>query len=251
MIRLPALLALSLLAAGCDRQARWTDPPALASARTDEAAGIRFVEIVTGGASASDKLPLVVAIHGFGGAPTHFLARADLASITARARIVAPYGTTPVGRGFAWFTGEGDAHLAEDMRATADRLAAMIAEVVKTRPTDGKALVVGFSQGGMLSYALAVLHPEVVRAAFPVSGLLPESLRPSAWPPDKDKPRLFAFHGAADEMVGIDGDRATVRRLVEVGLPVQLTEYPGEAHTVSSDMRRDLQKAIAQELARR
>jgi phospholipase/carboxylesterase len=248
MSRLAALLALLLLAAGCDRHAPSGGAPALASAPGDEAAGVRFVEIVTGGASASDTLPLIVAIHGFGGSPEHFLRRAELGSLGARARIVAPFGLTPVDMGFAWFAGEGTDHLAEDMRAVADRLAAMITELVKRRPTTGRPVVTGFSQGGMLSYALAVLHPEVVRAAFPASGLLPEGLLPSAWPAGKEMPRVHAFHGTADDRVPIDGDRATSRRLVDLGLPAELTEYPGEGHTVSSEMKRDILRALAKEV---
>jgi phospholipase/carboxylesterase len=250
VIRRSFLLALALLAAGCDMHAPWGGAPALVSARTGEAAGIRFVEIVTGGANASDTLPLVIAIHGFGGSPSHFLVRAELPSLAARARVVAPYGLQPVGKGFAWFTGDDDSKLAEDMRRVADQLSAMIAEVARTRPTAGKPIVTGFSQGGMLSYALAVLHPEVVRAAFPASGLLLEALRPSAWPAGKEMPRLHAFHGTADEMVPIDGDRATVRQLVAIGVPVELTEYRGEGHTLSSEMKRDLLGAITRELGR-
>lgn len=223
-------------------------PTAGAAAPRDEAAGVRFVEVLTGGASASDTLPLVIALHGFGGRPDHFVRRAELASLGVRARIIAPYGVTPLDQGFAWFTREDPEHLTDDMRAVADRLAAMIAEIVQHRPTVGKPVVTGFSQGGMLSYAIAVLHPESVRAAFPAGGLLPVGLQPSAWPTGKEMPRVHAFHGTADTRVPIDADRATSRRLVEVGLHAELTEYPGEGHTLSPEMKRDLLRDLAKEL---
>ena len=143
---------------------------------------MRFVEILTGGASPSDSLPLVVGIHGLGGRPENF--GRVLSSLTTRARLVLPYGLEPYGEGFAWFLPwRDDAELAAGTTRAANRLAAMIDELVQRRPTAGKPIVTGFSEGGILSFALAVLHPESVRATFPVSGLLAPSLWPSQWPP--------------------------------------------------------------------
>ena len=47
----------------------------------------------------------------------------------------------------------------------------------------GKVVVTGFSQGGMLSYALALHHPELIEYALPISGMLPEVLWPTTPPP--------------------------------------------------------------------
>jgi phospholipase/carboxylesterase len=245
--RLYPLLSLVLLAAACGGLP-WGGSPGVTWTRNDEAAGVRFIETVTGGASASDTLPLVVAIHGFSGKPNDFLTLATLSSLTARARVVAPYGLAPAGDGFAWFDGSDGRQLPENMRRAADSLAAMIDALVKSRPTAGKPIVTGFSQGGMMSYALAVLHPDLVRAAFPASGYLPPPLCPSAWPAGKEMPRLHAFHGAADGAIPIARDRATVQQLAALGLHVELTVYPGEGHVVSTRMKRDLRQALAQEL---
>jgi phospholipase/carboxylesterase len=120
----------------------------------------------------------------------------------------------------------------------------MIDEIVRRRPTAGKPIVTGFSQGGMLSYALAALHPESVGAVFPVGGLLPEALWPAAWPAGQERPPIHAFHGDRDPRVPIEDDRATAARLREVGLGVELTEYPGVVHAIPSGMRHDLVRAI-------
>jgi phospholipase/carboxylesterase len=87
-----------------------------------------------------------------------------------------------------------------------------------------------------------------VGAAFPASGLLPSGLWPSAWPEGFARPRVHAFHGSADDVVPVEGARATVRRLVALGVPATLTEYPGIGHTVSADMQRDLVQALEQAL---
>jgi phospholipase/carboxylesterase len=250
VLKLPALLALALLVTGgCNGCARSEGARLVAAARHDEAAGIRFIEVLTGGASTTETLPLVVVLHGRGGRPETIVQRTGLTSLPVRARLIAPYGLDPHGDGFTWFPGGTDeAALGEHVRRVSDRLAAMIDEIVRLRPTAGKPIVTGFSQGGMLSFSLAVLHPEAVRAAFPVSGVLLRPLWPSAWPAGTDKPRIHAFHGTADDMLLIDWARPGVKRLAEIGLPVELTEYPGEGHTISSDTRRDLAQAITQEL---
>jgi phospholipase/carboxylesterase len=165
-----------------------------------------------------------------------------------RARVILPYGFNVAGEGFSWWSGPRDdeARFAEDTRRAADRLAAMLDELVRRRPTVGKPIVTGFSQGGMLSFTIAVLHPEAVRAAFPVGGRLAEPLWPSAWPAGAPRPLIHAFHGAADDVVPIEGARGTVRRLAEVGLTADLVEYPGLGHHTSGEERRDLARAIEQ-----
>ena len=166
-----------------------------------------------------------------------------------RARLILPYGLEPYGEGFSWFSDwKDEAELADGTRHAADRLAAMIDELARRRPTTGRAVITGFSQGGILSFTLAVLHPESVGAAFPVSGLLATPLWPIAWPPGREKPLVRAFHGTDDNRVPIAGARATVRRLKDVGLDAELAEYPGVTHTTTAEMRRDLVRAIEQAL---
>jgi phospholipase/carboxylesterase len=210
-----------------------------------EAAGLHFVERITGGARASDPLPLIIGIHGRGGRPDHF-GRA-LSELSLPARVILPYGPQPLGDGFTWFGDwTDDAGFAALSRHAADRLAAMITDLVRRRPTVGKPIVTGFSQGGILTFTLAVLHPEIVGAAFPAGGLLAPPLWPGAWPAGVAMPRIHAFHGAADNVVPVEGARATVRHLVDIGLPAQLTEYPEVRHVVDRDMQRDLVQAIEQ-----
>ena len=245
MLKLPALLALALLTGGCDACTQGS-VPSLVSAPRDEAAGVRFVEILTGGASASEPLPLIVAIHGYGGSPQN-LARV-FSSFPMRARVILPYGFNAAGSGFSWWDGDwvDEARFADDTRRAANRLAAMLDELRRSRPTVGKPIVTGFSQGGMLSFTLAVLHPEAVRAAFPMGGLLAKPLWPSAWPPGAPKPIIRAFHGTADDVVPVEAARGTVQRLAELGLAAELVEYPGLRHRMSPEEQRDLERAIEQ-----
>jgi phospholipase/carboxylesterase len=253
----PALAAALALAA-CDHAAPAEPPPeaahpvaAAAASSPPEAAGVRYVERLTGGASAGERLPMVVAIHGFGASPEDLVG--VYAGLPARARLILPYGEPLPGGGFTWFAigslGD-DAQLADGTARAADRLAAMIEVLAKTLPTTGAAIVTGFSQGGMLSYTLAVRHPEVVAAAFPVGGLVASALVPAAWPLGREKPPIRGFHGDADERVPIARARASVAALRAAGLDATLSEYAGVGHAISPAMGADLRRAIAEAAGR-
>ncbi len=211
---------------------------------------MRYLERVTGGAAPEDALPLVIGIHGYGDRPEHY---ADLfEGFSGRARFIFPYGE-PSGEGFSWFAISArfnpDAVAAGTERA-AHRLAGMIAALAAARPTLGRPIVTGFSQGGMLSYALVILHPESVGEAFPVSGLLTPPHWPSTWAAGKTQPRIEAFHGDADPIVPIAVDRQSATRLRAVGFTAELHEYPGVVHTVTAEMRRDLHAALSGAVSR-
>jgi len=249
-----ALLAFALVFPACQRAAPSPSPASTSTsaplpdvalaADARSAAGVRYLERITGGAAPGDTLPLVIAIHGHGDRPDSFAGLFD--GFSGRARFIFPYGE-PYGEGFSWFALTSrlnpDAIAAGTERA-ADRLAGMIAALVAERPTLGKPIVTGFSQGGMLSYTLAVLHPESLGEAFPVGGLLAPPHWPSTWATGKAQARIEAFHGDADRTVPIEVDRQTSTRLRAVGFTAELHEYPGVAHAVPIAMRRDLQAAI-------
>ena len=248
----PALLALLLLAPACSRDAPQEPAPASAPPKAEtklppgqnEAAGIRYLERVTGGADTNERLPLVIAIHGLGDRPESFVRLFD--RIDGRMRIIVPFGTTPHGDGFSWFplARLDPQKLAEGTGRAADGLAAMLAEVERARPTRGRPIVTGFSQGGMLSFTLAVKHPERVGEALPLAGLLAPPLYPTTLPMGKVAPKVQAFHGDADSIVPMSGAKETVRALVAAGFSAELTTYPGVEHTVSGSMRGDWQKAL-------
>jgi phospholipase/carboxylesterase len=217
-----------------------------------EIAGVAFQELVTGGGEANERLPLLVAIHGLGDRPESFLLL--FRSLDAKARVVAPRGLDPHGGGYSWFPTRVATSEPTQFAAGMDRAASRLADAIKAlasgRPTLGKPIVTGFSQGGMLTFVLSTKYPEVVGAAFPLSGWLPQPLWPASRDPARTYPRIFATHGDADDVLRIGPTREGVEHLAKLGFDVTLREYPGVGHTVSPAMRADLARELRAAVAR-
>ncbi|HEU4410795.1 MAG TPA: dienelactone hydrolase family protein [Polyangiaceae bacterium] len=213
-------------------------------AGSGEAAGLQYVERQSGGA-ADEALPMVVAVHGLGDTPEH-LGDALVSALERPARIILPRGPKTYGRGYSWFDlGSNEAMLAGIERATA-LVAGGLGELVKRRPTRGKPIVLGFSQGGTIAFALGAKHPALVGAAFPVAGLLPPPLVP---PPGSGAlPPFVAFHGADDRVVPAQLARESVERLKAIGARAEVHVYDGLGHSVSPELRNDLRREVLRAL---
>lgn len=242
----PFLFAVAALLAACSpREAPAPGPPApRAEPRLD------FVELRPGPAqSPGAALPLVVAVHGLGDRPENL---ADLYDdIAVPCRLVLPRAPIPWGGGSSWFDIDipyrPDPGLARGIAGAADRVAAFIDDLVAEGGVEGKPILTGFSQGGMIAFAVAIRHPGSIAAAVPLAGALPEE----AWPPGAPggpKPKVRAFHGAADDLVPVGHARRTVDAMRAAGYDVSLTEYAGLGHTVGLRMRDDALAAIGEAL---
>ena len=155
-------------------------PTAAACARGRRAEPLPYIELVTGGAAADAELPLIIALHGRGDTAEDFAPLFRDFAVPARVAVLRP--PHPWGGGQAWFVG-ARAHvdnrpvIAAELLALADRVVATAEAIRAVRPTRGRPVVMGFSQGGMLAWAVAVANPRAISASFPVAGFLfPEML---------------------------------------------------------------------------
>jgi phospholipase/carboxylesterase len=228
----PALaFTAAIFAAACKPTAEASAPDA----------GLEFVEMITGGANTSETLPMIVAIHGLGDRPEALRMLFD--GFESRARVILPRAPSVWGDGHSWFEVDprrgADSVRAEALASAESLLAAHLAAWTRTRPTIGKPIVTGFSQGGMLSFLLAVRHPELIDRAYPLGGWLPESLWP---PPERARAiaPILAFHGAEDRVVPHAATAAMVAAWKQRGLRVDLISEPGVAHFVSRKMHASL-----------
>ncbi len=215
----------------------------LVAALVVSAAPLSWVERVVGGAKPDDALPLVIAVHGLGDRPERFVRLFD--DYPAPLRVVAPAGPTPYHRGYSWFPVQipvPDADLAMEagIRASADKLAALARRLAKARPTRGRPVLTGFSQGGVMSFALAA-RPEVFAATIPVAGSLPRALWPSA---NARLAPVRALHGEADTVVPTGAARRLVASWRAGGRDVEILTFPGVAHQIPPPVRAALYERI-------
>jgi phospholipase/carboxylesterase len=137
--------------------------------------------------------------------------------------------------------------LAQGVGAAEEALWPAIADVAHGR----RAMVTGFSQGGVLSFVIAARHASEVAYAFPISGGAPRPL----WPRDRQPTApLYALHGTDDPVVPLLFARATVAAFRANGGRAELREFAGVHHEVTPEMREDVlahvESAIADERRR-
>lgn len=218
------------------------EPPA--TPELPKAGEIHYVETVVGGGKPDDELPMIVAIHGLGDTPENFAHVFE--TFPEPARVILPRGIdVREGGGWSWFdirARDTDVEgLAAGIDAAADQIAVAVDELAERRPTVGKPIVTGFSQGGMLTFSLAVDHPDSFAAAVPVGGWLP----PPLWPKDTTKgPPILALHGTADKAVAFEPTKASVEHLEGLKREIQLKAYEGVGHALTPEIRRDLFDAL-------
>jgi phospholipase/carboxylesterase len=216
--------------------------PAPLELTAGEVSGIQYFELITGKADREATLPMIIAIHGLGDTPDNF---ANLfADFDRPARVIFPRALDAnEGGGWSWFpfrARDPDVEaLAESIAAAADRLAPAITELREDRPTRGKPIVTGFSQGGMLTFMLAVEHAELLDHAIAIGGWLP----PPRWPQDQppaDAPTIVALHGDIDKAVAFGPTREAVEHLKTRGWSAELHGYPNVGHAIPPAMHDEL-----------
>jgi phospholipase/carboxylesterase len=189
--------------------------------------------------------PTILAMHGWG---SNALDLMGLAPYIARGRCLTlcPQGPVEVEigavNGYGWYQlRRGEAPDMEEMGRAADRLMSFLDAALKRYPIDRRKLIVmGFSQGGVMAYNLAIRHPERFAALVALSTWFPEELAEYAGNRDAlaQLPTLVQ-HGRADDMIEITKARESVERLRKLKLPLTYREYDC-GHEITVDAIQDL-----------
>jgi phospholipase/carboxylesterase len=179
-----------------------------------------------------DKNPLLLLLHGYGSNEEDLFSFAtelpdEYYIISARAPYNMQYGA------YAWYAINFDAdenkfsdH--EQAKISRDLIAQFIDELIQTYPIDSKKItLVGFSQGAILSYAIALSHPEKVQRVVALSGYVSEPiLEENYLRSDLSKLKIFHSHGTADQVIPIEWARKTKPFLEKLGVNTTYKEYP-------------------------
>jgi len=176
--------------------------------------------------------PTILALHGWG-ASAHDLI--GIAPMIAEGQVLflCPQGPTilepaPGQRAYGWFplTGGGEIDIASIVGARGV-LEAFLEDAFERYPIDPERLVIlGFSQGGVMAYDLALGRPERFAALVALSSWLPESIV-RALPENEARASLstLLIHGTEDPMIAIDNAHQARARLEGLGIEAAWGEY--------------------------
>lgn len=179
-----------------------------------------------------NKNPLLLLLHGYGSNEDDLFSFAtELPEayyiISVRAPYDLYYGS------YAWYAIDftADEKRFSDL-AQARQSRELIASFLKELPSvyaidENEVTLVGFSQGAILSYAVALSYPEKVKQVAAMSGYLnPEIMLRGFESNDFGKLRFFISHGSADQVVPVDWARKAKPFLDDLGIESVYKEYP-------------------------
>lgn len=192
----------------------------------------------------SSGQPLVIFLHGYGSNEQDlFGIKDDLPSeynyLSVRAPMVMQEGS------YQWFRKKGEGAYngeTDDLKSSGQLLLEFIAQATNKYHTQPhKVFLVGFSQGAIMSYEVALRHPEAVGGIAALSGrILP--VMQSELKPDEKRQSLAIFigHGTADQRLPLSDGTEANSLLQSVSLEPEFHAYQGVGHSISAEELQDL-----------
>jgi phospholipase/carboxylesterase len=179
-----------------------------------------------------DKNPLLLLLHGYGSNEADLFSFAEELPeqyyvVSARAPYDMQYGS------YAWYAINFDAdenkfsdH--DQARISRDVTVQFIDELTATYPIDAQNIaLIGFSQGAILSYAVALSYPEKVQKIVAMSGYFNAEIIKDGYQKNNfDTLKIFASHGTVDQVIPIDWARKTPSVMETLGINTTYKEYP-------------------------
>ena len=179
-----------------------------------------------------DKNPLLLLLHGYGSNEEDLFSFAtelpdEYYIVSARAPFDMMYDS------YAWYAinFDADENKFSDIgqaQQSRDLIANFIDELITNYPIDANDVtLIGFSQGSILSYAIAVSYPEKVQRVVAMSGYFNEEIATENFREnDFSKLKIFSSHGTVDQVVPVDWARNSIEKLKELGIDIVYKEYP-------------------------
>ncbi|HQV34984.1 MAG TPA: alpha/beta fold hydrolase [Flavobacterium sp.] len=179
-----------------------------------------------------EKNPLLLLLHGYGSNEADLFSFAselpeEYFVISAQAPYDMQYGS------FAWYAinFDADENKFSDLnqaRQSRDMIADFIDELLAKYPIDStKVNLIGFSQGSILSYAVALSYPTKIAKVVAMSGYLNLDMAIEGFEKnDLSGLKIFASHGTVDQVIPVEWARKTPQLLENFGIDVVYKEYP-------------------------
>lgn len=179
-----------------------------------------------------ENAPLLIMLHGYGSDENDLFSFAsELPSALFIISVKAPYTMQPFGN--AWYTINFEAEKGkwnDNVQAATSRdlISKFIDEVCNSYPVDANNVtLLGFSQGTILSYAVAFTYPEKVKNIIALSGYINKDILPdNLHSKDYSNLDFYCSHGSDDQVIPVDWARQTPAFLKSLNIKHQYSEFP-------------------------
>jgi len=174
------------------------------------------------------KLPVLILLHGFGSNDQDLFSMAnqlpkEMLIISARAPYTLSQGS------YAWFhvdlsTGK-PIYNSEEAEKSRNIILQFI-DQIKTKYHAKDVYLMGFSQGAIMSYSVALTNPEKVNGIVALSGRILTDIKPLIANQSKlEKLPIFIGHGTNDQTLPIFNGKAASAQCTNLHIPITYKEY--------------------------
>lgn len=178
-----------------------------------------------------ENAPLLLLFHGYGSDENDLFSFAselpeEFLIISAKA----PYPMQPYGN--AWYAINFDAEKGkwsdnEQAKQSRDLIANFIDEILAKYNADSdNVTLLGFSQGAILSYAVAFTYPEKVKNVIALSGYINTDSFELKAPETYKNLNFYCSHGSVDQVIPVGWARQTQPFMEQLGTNYKYSEFP-------------------------
>ena len=187
---------------------------------------------ITRPSTLTENAPLLIMCHGYGSDENDLFSFAsELPEELFIVSVRAPYSLQPYGN--AWYAINFDANQNkwsddEQAKSSRDVISNFIDDVCTKYPVNNdNVTLLGFSQGTILSYAVALTYPEKVKQVIALSGYINTGIiETHSNIEDYSHLDFYCSHGSVDQVIPVDWARKASPFLNELNIKHKYAEFP-------------------------
>lgn len=180
----------------------------------------------------TDNAPVIIMLHGFGSDENDLFSFAnELPEKYAIISLKAPIRLEPYGN--AWYNiyfdnAQGKFSDNEQAISSRELVSKCIDEVIEKYNVDANNVtLLGFSQGTILSFAIALSYPEKVKNVIGLSGYVNEEILKEGYKNnDFSNLNIYTSHGNVDQVIPVQWARKTEPFFKKLNINCVYSEYP-------------------------